>query len=136
MKRHWRRYIYLWINYALYEELETEDVERARQVYEACLHLIPHKKFTFAKVWLMYAHFEVRQKCLGKARKILVSRMRYLTINFVPNQHLEADHDKILLLPSDLRLKLPVICIRCTGGFSGGGGLRGLQPPPLNFQKK
>lgn len=23
-KRHWRRYIYLWINYALYEELETK----------------------------------------------------------------------------------------------------------------
>lgn len=22
-KRHWRRYIYLWINYALYEELEV-----------------------------------------------------------------------------------------------------------------
>ncbi|KAI0208053.1 Crooked neck-like protein 1 [Lamellibrachia satsuma] len=70
-KRHWRRYIYLWINYALYEELETKDTERARQVYEACLHLIPHKKFTFAKVWLMYAHFEVRQKNLNKARKIL-----------------------------------------------------------------
>lgn len=23
-KRHWRRYIYLWINYALYEELEVK----------------------------------------------------------------------------------------------------------------
>lgn len=23
-KRHWRRYIYLWINYALYEELELK----------------------------------------------------------------------------------------------------------------
>jgi len=23
-KRHWRRYIYLWINYALFEELETK----------------------------------------------------------------------------------------------------------------
>lgn len=23
-KRYWRRYIYLWINYALYEELETQ----------------------------------------------------------------------------------------------------------------
>jgi len=73
VKRHWRRYIYLWINYALYEELETEDMERTRQVYEACLQLIPHKKFTFAKVWLMYAHFEVRQKNLTQARKILVS---------------------------------------------------------------
>ncbi|XP_016519824.1 crooked neck-like protein 1 isoform X2 [Poecilia formosa] len=43
-KRHWRRYVYLWINYALYEELETRDPERTRQVYQACLELIPHKK--------------------------------------------------------------------------------------------
>uniref|UniRef100_A0A3B3ZTV5 Pre-mRNA-splicing factor Syf1-like N-terminal HAT-repeats domain-containing protein n=1 Tax=Periophthalmus magnuspinnatus TaxID=409849 RepID=A0A3B3ZTV5_9GOBI len=53
-KRHWRRYIYLWINYALYEELEVKDAERTRQVYQACLDLIPHKKFTFAKMWLLF----------------------------------------------------------------------------------
>lgn len=70
-KRHWRRYIYLWINYALYEELGVEDVERTRQVYKACLDLIPHKSFTFAKLWLLAAQFEVRQKNLTAARKIL-----------------------------------------------------------------
>lgn len=68
-KRHWKRYIYLWINYALYEELEAKDPERTRQVYQACLELIPHKKFTFAKIWLMYAQFEIRQKNLPFARK-------------------------------------------------------------------
>jgi len=73
-KRHWRRYIYLWINYALYEELEARDVDRTRQVYQACLEMMPHKKFTFAKIWLMFAHFEVRQKNLVQARKILVNR--------------------------------------------------------------
>ena len=31
-KHYWRRYIYLWINYAVYEELEAGDMERARQV--------------------------------------------------------------------------------------------------------
>nr|XP_039254762.1 LOW QUALITY PROTEIN: crooked neck-like protein 1 [Styela clava] len=70
-KRHWRRYIYLWINYALYEELITKDSERTREVYKACLEVIPHKKFTFAKVWLMFAHFEIRQRDLKQARKIL-----------------------------------------------------------------
>ncbi|XP_013115450.2 protein crooked neck [Stomoxys calcitrans] len=70
-KNYWRRYIYLWINYALYEELETEDVERTRQIYKTCLELIPHKKFTFSKIWLMYAHFEIRSKDLAKARKTL-----------------------------------------------------------------
>lgn len=49
-KRYWQRYIYLWIRYALWEELEAEDAERTRAVYRACLNLIPHSIFTFAKV--------------------------------------------------------------------------------------
>jgi len=69
-KQYWRRYIYLWINYAVFEETEG-DAERARQVYRACLDVVPHKKFTFAKVWLLYAQFEVRQKDIGRARKTL-----------------------------------------------------------------
>lgn len=70
-KRHWKRYIYLWINYALYEELEVKDPERTRQVYQASLDLIPHKKFTFAKIWLLYAQFEIRQKNLQGSRKVM-----------------------------------------------------------------
>ncbi|NWT62082.1 CRNL1 protein, partial [Erythrocercus mccallii] len=70
-KRHWKRYIYLWINYALYEELEAKASKRTRQVYQACLELLPHKKFTFAKMWLLYAQFEIRQKNLPLARKAL-----------------------------------------------------------------
>ena len=70
-KSFWRRYIYLWINYALYEELETQEYDKTRQVYESCLKLIPHRNFTFAKMWLLFAHFEVRQKNLSAARKIM-----------------------------------------------------------------
>lgn len=70
-KRFWRRYIYLWINYAVYEELVARDVDRARDVYRRCLQLLPHKTFTFGKLWLMAAHLEVRQKDLAAARKIL-----------------------------------------------------------------
>ena len=57
--------------YALFEELDTGDFDRTRQIFEACIKLIPHKLFTFAKVWSMYAQFEVRQLRLDKARKIL-----------------------------------------------------------------
>ena len=67
-KKHWRRYIYLWIMYALFEELTLKDFDRTRQVYKACLEVIPHKKFTFAKVWLLYAQFEIREKNLKSAR--------------------------------------------------------------------
>ena len=70
-KRHWRRYIYLWIFYALYEELEAKDIPRARQIYAEALRLVPHKKFTFAKLWLMNAQFEIRQRDLTAARKAL-----------------------------------------------------------------
>ncbi|KAK6935487.1 HAT (Half-A-TPR) repeat [Dillenia turbinata] len=70
-KRYWQRYIYLWINYALYEELDAGDVERTRDVYRECLKLIPHEKFSFAKIWLLAAQFEIRQLNLKAARQIL-----------------------------------------------------------------
>ncbi|XP_048191671.1 crooked neck-like protein 1 [Perognathus longimembris pacificus] len=70
-KRHWKRYIYLWVHYALYEELEAKDPDRTRQVYQASLQLIPHRKFTFAKMWLYYAKFEIRQKNVPFARRVL-----------------------------------------------------------------
>uniref|UniRef100_A0A0E0LC52 Pre-mRNA-splicing factor Syf1/CRNKL1-like C-terminal HAT-repeats domain-containing protein n=1 Tax=Oryza punctata TaxID=4537 RepID=A0A0E0LC52_ORYPU len=70
-KCYWQRYIYLWINYALYEELDAKDMERTREVYSKCLKLIPHKKLTFSKMWLMAAQFEIRQKNLKAARRIL-----------------------------------------------------------------
>ena len=70
-KKGWRRYIYLWINYALFEELEAQDMDKTRDVYKACLDIIPHKKFTFGKIWLMFAQFEIRQKNISDARKIM-----------------------------------------------------------------
>lgn len=36
-----------------------------------CLKLIPHNQFTFAKIWLLAAKLEIRQKRLDAARKIL-----------------------------------------------------------------
>jgi crooked neck len=70
-KRHWRRYIYLWLCYATFEESVTGDVERVQQIYDGCIKLIPHKKFTFAKLWLNKALFEIRQMKLTQARKTL-----------------------------------------------------------------
>lgn len=70
-KRHWRRYIYLWIFYALWAETDARDSERARQIYSECLKLIPHRKFTFAKIWLLKAQFEIRHAELSQARRTL-----------------------------------------------------------------
>jgi crooked neck len=74
-KRFWRRYIYLWIRYAVWEETETQDVSAARTVYRRCLDLIPHAQFSFSKIWVMYASFELRQMDLVAARKVLGSAL-------------------------------------------------------------
>lgn len=71
-KRSWRRYIFLWLRYAIYEELITRDIERARMVYQECVKIVPHKRFTFAKLWLLFAKFELRHNDTpDRARKVL-----------------------------------------------------------------
>ena len=70
IKDDWRRYIYLWIYYAVYEEITNRDLDRASQIYKRCLSLIPHEKFGFAKIWIMAAHLHVRRKDLTTARKL------------------------------------------------------------------
>lgn len=62
-KRYWQRYIYLWINYALFEELEAQDMDRTREVYRACLKLLPHKAFTFAKVHTHTCTHSLKSNC-------------------------------------------------------------------------
>ncbi|ORY31238.1 Pre-mRNA-splicing factor CLF1 [Naematelia encephala] len=70
-KRFWRRYIYLWLQYAAFEEIDTKDFDRARDVYKAAIKLVPHREFTFAKLWLAYAYFEIRRVDVMAARKVL-----------------------------------------------------------------
>jgi len=70
-KKFWVRYIYLWVYYAVFEELVAKDFGRARQIYQGALSRIPHKKFSFSKVWILLAQFELRQKNLAGARKVL-----------------------------------------------------------------
>ncbi|KAL3499253.1 hypothetical protein ACH5RR_038346 [Cinchona calisaya] len=48
-KRYWQRYIYSWL----------------------CLKNIPHEKFSFSKIWLLAAQFEIRQLNLQGARLTL-----------------------------------------------------------------
>lgn len=70
-KQYWKRYIYLWIYYAIFEEITMGDLERASKVYETCLIIIPHNKFSFSKIWIYAAKLYVRRKDLDSARKML-----------------------------------------------------------------
>ena len=69
-KRLWRRYVYFWLKYAIFEELVADDAERARAVLAECRRVVPHGHFTFAKVWVHAALLEVRQGKLAAARKL------------------------------------------------------------------
>jgi crooked neck len=67
-KRSWRRYVFLWIKYAVFEELDCNDIVRARAVCKAALAVIPHKSFSFSKLWIHSAHLELRARDLAAAR--------------------------------------------------------------------
>lgn len=70
-KRHWRRYVWLWIGYAVFEELDCEEPDNARAVWTACLQLLRTRKLSFCKIWVHFAQFEMRQGQLAAARKLL-----------------------------------------------------------------
>jgi crooked neck len=73
----------VWLQYAAFEEIDTKDYDRTRDVFKAAVKLVPHKEFTFAKVrypsldyahsqlWLSYAYFEIRRQDVTAARKVL-----------------------------------------------------------------
>lgn len=67
-KRHWRRYIYLWLFYAVFEELSGDCAQRAIDVLMMALKVIPHSRFTFAKAWMALAAVQLRTGDLQSAR--------------------------------------------------------------------
>lgn len=70
-KQQWSRYVLLCIKYAIFEEKTAKSPENARKVYHSLIDKIPHKKFTFSRLWVLYAYFEVRQGNLNTVRTIL-----------------------------------------------------------------
>ncbi|EUR79054.1 hypothetical protein PFBG_00544, partial [Plasmodium falciparum 7G8] len=69
-KKFWKRYIYLWINYSIFEELYAQNIQRARDVYNNIIKILSSYEFTFKKIFILYATFELRQLNVNKARSI------------------------------------------------------------------
>lgn len=70
----WKRYIFIWIRYCFWEEFTKKNVEAARKLWQRCVDAIPHSLFTFGKVWIEYAQFELRNNSdnqLLASRKVL-----------------------------------------------------------------
>ncbi|VEU23343.1 DEKNAAC104676 [Brettanomyces naardenensis] len=70
-KQDWTVYIYVCLRFATWEELRNKKIDQARSIYSRLLKLVPHKIFTFAKVWIKSAELEIRSGDLTAARKIL-----------------------------------------------------------------
>lgn len=83
-KRHWKRYIYLWINYALFEEIQAKNVEKCRAVYNKILDVVPHRKFSFAKIWIHYAEFEVPDLIVVMVLQLVWLAFRFDSCSSIP----------------------------------------------------
>lgn len=70
-KHDWTPYVYIWLRYATWEEIHNRNIKKTRDIYKAALSAIPHQKFTFAKLWIKYSEFELRNGSLKDARLIL-----------------------------------------------------------------
>ena len=88
-----------------------QDLQRAREIYRACLKLVPHKKFTFAKVWVQFAEFEVRQQDLDAARKILG-----MAIGMCPKEKVRGNNSSIAAIARSLTY-FSDFCVRDTQLF-------------------
>ncbi|EER04454.1 CGI-201 protein, short form, putative [Perkinsus marinus ATCC 50983] len=70
----YRRYVYIWLFYANYEESLIQSGEstpdRVREVYHTALGLFRSRKIYFSKLYNAYAEFEIRQMDVGRARLV------------------------------------------------------------------
>ncbi|KAK4394693.1 Crooked neck-like protein 1 [Sesamum angolense] len=79
-KRYWQRYIYLWINYALYEELDAQDVDRTRDVYNLsvinldlkfCMQCVRFSMLVFRnQIFKKYIEIELQLGNIERCRKL------------------------------------------------------------------
>lgn len=83
-KAYWSRYVYLWLLYAAWAELECDDLGNALQLFKRCVAIVPqgHRKFSFSKLWLQYASAEIRQGNVTAARRVFGT-----SIGVLPQKH-------------------------------------------------
>ncbi|KAH3679715.1 hypothetical protein WICMUC_000746 [Wickerhamomyces mucosus] len=69
-KNNWKRYIFLFIRHAIWEEFHGE-VEKVEEIFQNLTNLLKINKLNFSKIWILYSNFAIRQNNLIKARKLL-----------------------------------------------------------------
>jgi crooked neck len=86
----WRRYIYLWIYYATFEEFRVSK-EGAMKVYKRLLSIIPHGTFTFSKIWLFAAKLLIRMGDIDGARELLNTSLELCPTRKLFNEYIELE---------------------------------------------
>lgn len=66
----WKKYIYLWIKYLIFEEFNNE-FEKVSSLFKKLINETLPKTFTFSKIWILYSNFQIRQGNLASSRKLL-----------------------------------------------------------------
>lgn len=69
-KKFWRRFVWLFLYWATWEEARWHDAAAAEAVFRAALHLLSAEAFTFGKVWIAYARFLLRTRGVSAARRV------------------------------------------------------------------
>nr|GEU92598.1 crooked neck-like protein 1 [Tanacetum cinerariifolium] len=126
-KRYWQRYIYLWINYSLYEEICAQDISRTRDVYNKCLKLLPHKSSPFRKrgylrltlkldsqVFLEYIDFEIAEGKFERTRRLykrLLDRFKHFML-WISYTLFEASAFEEVQLQGDVLQEQRQLCVR------------------------
>lgn len=74
-KAAWRKYIYVWISYAVWTELSCGDIKGAADIYRRCIKGVPseHRRFSFGKIWILCAQTLVRNGDVAGARRVFGS---------------------------------------------------------------
>ena len=70
-KKHWKRYIYVWLFYAQFEESVAKDFDRTRQVYSTAVRICDMMGVHLFKLFKNFAEFEIRQLNIDGLRKCL-----------------------------------------------------------------
>jgi crooked neck len=66
----WSRYIYLWLFYAAFVELATQNFAQTKAIYTQLTAILPHSSFSFAKLWLLHGEFMLRWGQVSQFRQI------------------------------------------------------------------
>jgi crooked neck len=100
------------LNWAIFEEILATNITQSRKIYYDLIKIIPHRNFTFSRVWILAAFFEVRHGDIETARKIFgmsigTSPRSSVFSAYIEMEYLLGDYERVRKIYSKYILTLP-----------------------------